>query len=73
MDEGESGATFDVIVVGAGTAGLPSAISAAVGGARVLLIDKAERIGGTLYLSGGHMSAAGARRQHEFGIEGGLP
>jgi succinate dehydrogenase/fumarate reductase flavoprotein subunit len=61
---------FDVIVVGAGTAGLPCAISAAVGGARVLLIDKADKIGGTLHLSGGHMSAAGARRQHEFGIEG---
>jgi succinate dehydrogenase/fumarate reductase flavoprotein subunit len=61
---------FDVIVVGAGTAGLPCAIAAAEHGARVLLLDKADRAGGTLHLSGGHMSAAGARRQREFGIEG---
>ena len=64
---------YDILVIGAGTAGLPCAIAAAEAGARVLLVDKADRIGGTLQLSGGHMSAAGARRQLESGIEGDTP
>lgn len=37
----------DLIVVGAGTAGLPCAIEAASRGARVLLLEKAAEIGGT--------------------------
>lgn len=60
--------TYDVVVVGAGTAGLPCAITAAEGGARVLLVEKDAQIGGTLHISGGHMSAAGTRRQAERGI-----
>lgn len=61
--------SFDVIVIGAGTAGLPCAIAAAEGGARVLVLEKESRIGGTLHYTGGHMSAAGAVRQREKGIE----
>lgn len=60
---------YDVIVVGAGTAGIPCAIEAAVAGRSVLLVDKAERIGGTLHVSGGHMSGAGTTRQGERGID----
>lgn len=60
---------FDVIVVGAGTAGIPCAIFAAEAGARVLLLEKDVRIGGTLHVTGGHMSAAGTRRQRESSIE----
>ena len=59
---------FDVIVVGAGTAGIPCAVHAARGGARVLLVEKDARIGGTLHVTGGHMAAAGTRRQAEHGI-----
>ena len=59
---------FDVVVIGAGTAGIPCALSAAAGGARVLLVEKDSRIGGTLHVSGGHIAAAGARRQAERGI-----
>jgi succinate dehydrogenase/fumarate reductase flavoprotein subunit len=59
---------FDLIIVGAGTAGLPCAIEAAAAGSRVLLIEKDSVIGGTLQVSGGHMSAAGARRQRSRGI-----
>ena len=58
---------YDLIVVGAGTAGIPCAIEAAEAGARVLLIEKAAEVGGTLHVSGGHLSAAGARRQRERG------
>jgi len=61
-------ASFDLIVVGAGTAGLPCAIEAAAAGARVLLLEKGATVGGTLHVSGGHMSAAGTRRQRERGI-----
>jgi hypothetical protein len=59
----------DIIVVGAGTAGIPCAVEAARAGMRVLLLEKADDIGGTLHISGGHMSAAGARRQRERSIE----
>jgi fumarate reductase flavoprotein subunit len=62
-------ATYDVVVVGAGTAGLPCAVHAAQGGARVLLVEKESQIGGTLHISGGHMAAAGTRRQAARGIE----
>jgi hypothetical protein len=59
---------YDIVVVGAGTAGLPCAIFAARKGARVLLVEKAGEIGGTLHVSSGHMSAAGTKRQKERGI-----
>ncbi|SEF68556.1 fumarate reductase flavoprotein subunit [Thermomonospora echinospora] len=60
--------SYDLVVVGAGTAGIPCAAEAALGGARVLLAEKDQRIGGTLHISGGHMAAAGTRRQAERGI-----
>jgi fumarate reductase flavoprotein subunit len=61
--------TWDVAIVGAGTAGLPTAIFAASRGARVILIDVADRIGGTLHLSSGSLAAAGGPRQAARGIE----
>ena len=60
---------YDVLVAGAGGAGLMAAVSAAEAGARVLLVEKAERLGGTLHIAGGHMSAAGTRVQAEQGID----
>ena len=59
---------YDFIIVGAGTAGLPAAIFASKRGARVLLLDAAGDIGGTLHLSTGQMSAAGTRLQASLGI-----
>ncbi len=59
----------DVLIVGAGSAGIPAAIFAAKRGARVLQIDADNRIGGTLYFSGGQISAAGTRNQKELGID----
>jgi fumarate reductase flavoprotein subunit len=61
--------TWDVAIVGAGTAGIPTAIFAAERGARVILIDAADRIGGTLHLSSGSLSAAGGAHQAARGIE----
>lgn len=60
---------YDVIVVGGGNAGLPTAIFAAERGARVLIIEAAGLLGGTLHLSSGQMSAAGTRLQAAKGIE----
>ncbi len=59
---------WDVAVIGAGTAGIPCALAAAEGGASVVVLEKDHRIGGTLVLSGGHVAAAGTRRQREQGI-----
>ena len=60
---------YDLIVVGAGSAGLPAAIFAAQGGARVLQIEADSRVGGTLYWSSGQISAAGTRQQAALGID----
>lgn len=59
---------WDLIVIGAGTAGIPAATFAAARGARVLLLERDARTGGTLWYSGGQMSAAGTRRQKALGI-----
>lgn len=61
--------SYDVVVVGAGTAGIPCAVAAADAGARVLLLEKDSHIGGSLHLSGGHVSAAGTARQRARGID----
>lgn len=60
---------YDVICVGAGSAGLPLAIRAAERGARVLQLEADSRIGGTLHWSSGQIAAAGTRLQKENGIE----
>jgi len=59
---------WDVIVVGGGTAGLPVATFAAARGARVLVIDAAPDVGGTLHLSTGQLSAAGTKLQAKKGV-----
>ena len=50
--------TFDVIVAGFGFAGAASAISAADGGARVLLLEKGEKPGGISVCSAGGVRIA---------------
>ena len=57
----------DVIIVGAGSTGLPAGIFAGDRGADVLQIDADNRIGGTLFWSSGQMSAAGTRLQEAEG------
>ena len=61
--------TWDLIVVGGGSAGLPCAIFAARQGARVLVVDRAHRLGGTLDRSMGQIAAAGTCLQAEQEIE----
>lgn len=59
---------YDLLVIGAGTAGIPAAIFAAARGASVLVLDAAATIGGTLLLTSGQISAAGTRVQRQMGI-----
>ncbi|MFT6287220.1 MAG: fumarate reductase flavoprotein subunit [Alcanivorax sp.] len=59
----------DVLIVGAGAAGVPAALFASETGAHVILADAASRAGGTFYLSSGQMSAAATRLQSEKGID----
>lgn len=59
----------DVLVVGAGTAGIPAAVYAGRRGGKVLLVESQSRVGGTLHVSSGHMSGAGTRLQAERGID----
>ncbi len=61
--------TWDLIVIGGGNSGLPAAIFAARRGAKVLIIEAASQLGGTLFLSTGQMSAAGTKLQKSKGIE----
>lgn len=60
--------TFDLVVIGAGTAGMPAAMAAATRGLKVVLIEKSGRLGGTLHYSSGQMSGAGTRLQAQRGI-----
>jgi fumarate reductase flavoprotein subunit len=59
----------DILIVGAGAAGIPAALFGSATGAHVVLVDTASRAGGTFYLSTGQMSAAGTRLQAEKGID----
>ena len=61
--------TYDLAVVGAGSAGIPCAVAAADAGASVLLVDKADDVGGTLHVSGGHLSGGGTEAQRRHGID----
>jgi len=63
------GAEADLIVVGAGLAGLAATITAVDEGARVVLIDKHYKIGGSAMGAGGSFSAAGSKQQRARNIE----
>jgi fumarate reductase flavoprotein subunit len=60
---------WDVIVIGAGTAGIPTALAAMARGAKVLLVEASDRIGGTLYMAKGSFSAAGTKLQRYRSIK----
>lgn len=59
---------YDLVVVGAGNAGLAAAATARECGLRVCVIEKTARLGGQLEVSSAQFSAAGTRRQRERGI-----
>ncbi len=59
----------EVVVIGAGGAGLVAAASAHENGAEVIVLEKQATVGGSTALSGGGISATGTRFQEERGIE----
>jgi len=64
-------ADYDVVVVGAGAAGLCAAVTAAEAGASVLVAEASDAAGGASQFSAGLIMAAGTRFQRERGIEDG--
>ena len=60
---------YDVIVIGAGGAGLSAASAASEKGAKVLVIEAAARTGGSTALAGGVFYAAGTSLQREAGVD----
>ncbi|SEG66126.1 fumarate reductase flavoprotein subunit [Thermomonospora echinospora] len=58
----------EVLVIGAGLAGLAAAVSAAESGARVTLCEKRSEIGGSTVLSAGLSAFAGTEEQAAAGI-----
>ena len=61
-------AEFDVVVVGAGAIGLTAALAAAVGGARVAVLEKARYLGGTAAVSGGMLWVPCNRVMTDMGL-----
>ncbi len=53
MDRRDESETWDLVVVGAGAAGLTAACAAASAGCSVLLLEQADVVGGTSAISGG--------------------
>ena len=56
----------EVLIVGAGGAGMAAAVQASTDGAKVLVLEKAGLAGGTTNYSGGVMQAAGTSVQKKF-------
>lgn len=61
--------TADVVVVGAGGAGLAAAVSAIENGASVIVVEKMPAAGGNTIRSAGYYNAVDPKRQEPLGIE----
>jgi fumarate reductase flavoprotein subunit len=64
-----SGADYDVVVIGAGAAGLAAALTARAAGATVLVAEASTAAGGAMGVAGGSVLGAGTWLQREAGYE----
>lgn len=62
LDDLRQGSAFDVVVVGAGGAGMAAALFAALEGREVLLVESTQYVGGTTALSAGTCWVPGTRQ-----------
>ncbi|MBQ3268340.1 MAG: FAD-dependent oxidoreductase [Clostridia bacterium] len=60
----------DVLVIGAGIAGLTAAIEAANAGAKVVVLEKLDRLGGSSVTSGGYVYGTGSQMNKDEDIDG---
>ena len=60
----------DVVILGAGAAGLSAALEASNAGASVVVLEKQGIVGGSTTRSGGKLVAAGTKQQEEAGCTG---
>lgn len=65
--------TCDVVVVGAGGAGLAAAVEAGKAGADVLVVEKMPKLGGNTLICGSGYNAVDPKRQDPMGIEDSIP
>lgn len=63
----------DVVIIGAGAAGMSAALEASNAGAKVIILEKQGIPGGATTLSGGKLLAAGTEFQVAAGFEGDTP
>ena len=61
--------TFDVIVIGSGGAGLAAAVTAAQNGAKTVILEKMDIVGGNTRITGGAFNAVDPVEQKKKGIE----
>ncbi len=66
---GQQQSVYDIVIIGAGTAGLAAALQAVMRGLSVCLVEAADDIGGTLHLANGQISGGGTSLQHSRAIE----
>jgi flavocytochrome c len=64
---------IDVVVVGAGGAGLVASIETANAGAAVILLEKSDKVGGNTSYSDGILQASGTTFQQNFGVTNDTP
>ncbi len=65
----EAEQSYDVVVIGAGGAGLAAAVEASAAGANVVVLEKMPFIGGNTMVSGGGLNVPGSWAQEAVGVE----
>lgn len=68
-EDSHDGGVFDVCVAGGGLAGLCAAIASSESGARTVLLEASETLGGGLLRSAGLLNACDPKRQYDMGLQ----